>query len=993
MFCPFCGCSINTDLKNATDIALYYYNRAQDGDAKAQNKIGTYYFQGKEGLPLDFKKAFTYFVAAYENDCLDAAYYLAFCYHIGQGVEENKPHAKKLLEYASANGHEKASRALAKIEQDEYNERIKREEELRKKREKEEQEEHERKAREAYKRHQEEAEKLRQEQIILEQIKKEKEEQLRNAWRIELEERQKREAEEEKARLEQQRKAREATERRKLEEEKKRKEEEAQKLKNSYLFLTESVKNIGKNVFHDFYGSGEIVKYDSKYITIQFENEKSQKTFSVSGMENILKFEKTEKMKHYESLETNPYYRTQNNQEKKYFDVVKQIVDKELKKCEDELTDSKWDYDIRDPEDMVWATEENNKAAQKRTNLNTLQGVLIESSNNPYFVRVDYLENEKNNELYVGKHQVADYVVDWRDKRSAVYYQYQMHINNELSKLLLLRDFDINGGKYFGFEDKYTVEDDDMLSFAPETSFDDRLSELLRATRNEHNIHDIIVTISKNQYEMVTYDYNKNVLINGCAGSGKTMILFHRLAHMAFNDPYFEPKNVFVIAPNRLLLNDFNELSQILSIDKVNKYSWVNFLDFVISQYSKKTNIKFGLFNGSKTYDIDEYYDTNKIKICLENINSLYKKVIHICSEDVLLYIFKLIRYFASYSYKNLNGQISKIKRDKKDKVDLATIAKYDKCIEVLELFKNHQSLYKGKHQNSKDNTKGIEYLGDEIAKSFEIISGKLGSSQKTITIIEDLYGLFETIEGFNFILSQENFEILPSIIRYNISKEFDIINDDFYKSENVAFVYVSILYEMYGSISNDKVYFCVDEYQNYSAQELMLINKLYPNVVVNYYGDPKQTLSSTGVGANSGLDELQINFKEFRINENYRNAQEITEFINQEFKMQMVPIGLPGYVDTKDDIKSVETDGSKRIALVYKNEEVLKATIANLEHIVNRIEKDKKLDRDKLNILHISQVKGLEFEEVYVLPNDMSENEKYVAYTRALDKLVIVQN
>ena len=34
---------------------------------------------------------------------------------------------------------------------------------------------------------------------------------------------------------------------------------------------------------------------------------------------------------------------------------------------------------------------------------------------------------------------------------------------------------------------------------------------------------------------------------------------------------------------------------------------------------------------------------------------------------------------------------------------------------------------------------------------------------------------------------------------------------------------------------------------------------------------------------------------------------------------------------------------------------------------------------------------KGLEFDTVYVLDYDMTDNEKYVAYTRALDTLVVI--
>ncbi len=35
--------------------------------------------------------------------------------------------------------------------------------------------------------------------------------------------------------------------------------------------------------------------------------------------------------------------------------------------------------------------------------------------------------------------------------------------------------------------------------------------------------------------------------------------------------------------------------------------------------------------------------------------------------------------------------------------------------------------------------------------------------------------------------------------------------------------------------------------------------------------------------------------------------------------------------------------------------------------------------------------MKGIEFDKVFVIPNGMSRNEKYIAYTRALTELTIV--
>ena len=40
---------------------------------------------------------------------------------------------------------------------------------------------------------------------------------------------------------------------------------------------------------------------------------------------------------------------------------------------------------------------------------------------------------------------------------------------------------------------------------------------------------------------------------------------------------------------------------------------------------------------------------------------------------------------------------------------------------------------------------------------------------------------------------------------------------------------------------------------------------------------------------------------------------------------------------------------------------------------------------------MYVDEVKGIEFDRVYVFPAQMGRNEKYIAYTRALSELIVV--
>ena len=37
-------------------------------------------------------------------------------------------------------------------------------------------------------------------------------------------------------------------------------------------------------------------------------------------------------------------------------------------------------------------------------------------------------------------------------------------------------------------------------------------------------------------------------------------------------------------------------------------------------------------------------------------------------------------------------------------------------------------------------------------------------------------------------------------------------------------------------------------------------------------------------------------------------------------------------------------------------------------------------------------ECKGLEFDKVYVIESNMSDNDRYVSYTRALEKLIVIK-
>lgn len=100
-------------------------------------------------------------------------------------------------------------------------------------------------------------------------------------------------------------------------------------------------------------------------------------------------------------------------------------------------------------------------------------------------------------------------------------------------------------------------------------------------------------------------------------------------------------------------------------------------------------------------------------------------------------------------------------------------------------------------------------------------------------------------------------------------------------------------------------------------------------------------------------------------------------------FNYNNISMGIKGkkveYIDknTINNIILKKMSEKKKIAIVVRN-------IDDLEKIIP-------INSEFTFYTTINQVKGLEFDSVIVFDDEMTENEKYIAYTRALNELYIV--
>lgn len=189
--------------------------------------------------------------------------------------------------------------------------------------------------------------------------------------------------------------------------------------------------------------------------------------------------------------------------------------------------------------------------------------------------------------------------------------------------------------------------------------------------------------------------------------------------------------------------------------------------------------------------------------------------------------------------------------------------------------------------------------------------------------------------------------------------------------------------------------YIFIDECQDLSQPEIELICKIntdsdaetntnnkYP--VLNVFGDINQKITQHGI---SDWSQLQMIPKHFELNENFRNTNQIIEYCNSELPFNMQKIGVDMdevsiYQTVLDALKSGPSLSQKAVVIV--KDEYSKKDFAE-EYSLLGLKTD-------FVCYTVKEVKGLEFKEIFVVDRDMTVNEKYIAYTRALVKLNVVK-
>ena len=655
--------------------------------------------------------------------------------------------------------------------------------------------------------------------------------------------------------------------------------------------------------------------------------------------------------------------------EENYLDKTVSLVRKKISKLGQELYDD--DSKVLEFKKLIWDTHTEMDPSEMRSMMaeSDLQVTIMQSKGNylqrlfriqnkPYFGSIRFKEdNNEEEDIYIGITHVEDklnyYVHDWRSPICSMFYDFETGPAYYKAPSGIIRG-NITRKRHYIIEDaklKHIFDNDLNIS-------DSLLQEVL-AEESSDKMKNIVNTIQEEQNKVIRNTEDKNLIVEGIAGSGKTSVALHRIAFLLYRIPNLTSGNVVVFTPNKVFSEYISNVLPELGED--NTYD-MTFYDLLCQNINEYKDIED--FTGF----ISRYYKGN-----VTNYDMIKYKQSDDIIKDIDNYIANLLDNVCFMDNLTFDNFIEV------DKEELNTMLKYK--YNRFPLFERVKEIAK---RIASNNYEGSTKNASAIMKKLkDIINIKLDLKY----IINDFYS--------------------SDFFKYK-----DKLSDKYLFYEDACiFLYIKSL--LVGFNTNHVIReIVIDEAQDYNKLQYLIIKKTFKTSNYTILGDTNQTINP--YYKYDSLEELASIFdssKYITLTKTYRSTGKIIDYTNKILGLNHVTairndkasdIIFRNNVGKDDFLRDIEylKNISKSIAIITKNDseasyvyDLLKddcsaALIDGFSHI----------KRD-LVIVPAYVAKGLEFDSVIIytdVDNKYSNDDKYLFYvacTRAQHNLIVYNN
>lgn len=654
--------------------------------------------------------------------------------------------------------------------------------------------------------------------------------------------------------------------------------------------------------------------------------------------------------------------------------------------------------DYRDDEDMVieyfdheiYVKEEAFKTIDRRLK------ELTELKSSPYFGRIDFSEEDFGiNKMYIGRFGVTPentfepLIVDWRAPIASLFYTgalgealYEAPKEKMLVNILAKRQYIIKKEKLMGMFDSALDIKDEIL-------------QMVLSSNASEKLKDIIMTIQKEQDDLIRQPRTKTIVVDGVAGSGKTTIALHRVAYLLYNYRKILQDKVLILGPNNVFMEyislvlpslgesgvkqtTFRDFAfDILEIDEV--MSLKEYMEKVLSGESEftedimyKNSIEFKNFLDDAVEKLDEEY------FKIEDL--IFMNEIIVAKEDIME------MFYNYYKTMPLFRRSKKIKRIIYSKIR-------DARDEKVRLIQNEYE-------------KTVSSLSEE-EQSFKVNDLEFNRKLKIREVIKEVIKLKTDLTWLD---NGNCVDLYNKINGFKRLTENDLGGILYFKNKLEGI-----------KISEQIKHVVIDEAQDYNQLQFLVIRELTRCTSLTIVGDSNQRIiPHEGKLPMHDLKNIlpQCNVQEFKLNTSYRSTVEIMEYANKYLSAEpIVPIVRNGEsvteksISDKDElIRYMEQKIEDFKSKAYENIAIICKDISETEKIFRLIKDSAKIKiiNNENAVYHNGIVvipsyfaKGLEFDAVIMLLDETSGTEdeykqedklRYVMATRALHELHVVK-
>lgn len=252
----------------------------------------------------------------------------------------------------------------------------------------------------------------------------------------------------------------------------------------------------------------------------------------------------------------------------------------------------------------------------------------------PYFARMDLIDNKEGyNSYYIGKKgDVKLEILDWRAPVARRYYQKSCSVftfGEYEYKTVLRRALRTKNGKLLDYKNEYlSLKDylsaEEIANRDEENILDPFLREIIKKRKEESSVKDIIETIQEKQYEIITRPEEQDFVLQGCAGSGKTMVMLHRLSYLLYNNESIRPRDVLIITPSSSFNAFIDELAAVLDLEKVKTCTAYEYFMQVLKNEKIDLSDKIDLEQKESEEYLAYVYSPQFVKDVQKKLNKVY---------------------------------------------------------------------------------------------------------------------------------------------------------------------------------------------------------------------------------------------------------------------------------------------------------------------------------------------------------------------------------